>query len=68
MAAERTRSLLRAAVAAFPQDPQRAQDWLVSPHPDLLGTIPVAAAWHSDRLAKFAMFLLESDAREIQSR
>jgi len=60
-AAERTRSLMRAAAAAFPGDPYGAQAWLLGPHPDLLGATPVAAAWFSDRLANFAQLLLEAD-------
>jgi hypothetical protein len=68
MAAERTRSLLRATAAAFPRDPYVAQAWLLSPHPDLLGATPATAAWFSARLAQFAMLLLESDAPEIQAR
>jgi hypothetical protein len=68
MAAERTRTLMRATATAFPQDPYMAQAWLLTPHPDLLGATPAAAAWYSDRLAQFAMLLLESDAPGIQAR
>lgn len=66
--AERTRRLLRAAIAAFPGNPYEAQEWLHSPHPELLGATPASAAWFSDRLENFAQLLLEADSSATRGR
>lgn len=65
--ATRTLALMRAAAACFANQPFAAAAWLHDPHPLLLGASPAAAAWFSERLARYAEFLLAHDTAVVQA-